>query len=84
MKCGDPWDKLKTKVLVCQSIKSQLTKVKDRTGYLDEYAMGPHDESHIIIELWNVSDEVEGIPAEDYIKNIVTKLRQLRGVNVVR
>ena len=36
--------------------------------------MRPHNESHIIIELGNVLDEVKGIPAEDYVKNIVTKL----------
>ena len=45
--------------------------------------MRPHDKSHIIIKLWNVLDEVKGIFAEDDVKNIVTKLRQFRGINVV-
>ena len=45
--------------------------------------MRPHDKSHIIIKLWNVLDEVKGIFAEDDVKDIVTKLRQIRGINVV-
>ena len=39
--------------------------------------------SVVVIKLWNVLDEVKGIFAEDDVKNIVTKLRQFRGINVV-
>ena len=45
--------------------------------------MRPHDKSYIIIELGNIFDEVKGIPAEDDVKNIVTKLGQFRGINIV-
>ena len=49
------------------------TKLKQGTGDFDEDSMTSEQKLDIIVEFWNVRDEMKRIPGEDDIKVVVSK-----------
>ena len=52
------------------------TKVKQGTGDLDKYSVASQEEFHIVIELGDVADEMERVPGDDHIEDVVSEGRK--------
>ena len=52
------------------------TEVKQGTGDLYEYSVASQEKLHIVIELGNVADEMERVPGDDHIEDVVSQGRE--------
>ena len=83
MICADPPDKLNEKLLSLRlPAKYFHTKLKERTWNFDEDPVTSEEKLDIIVELWNIRNEMESVAGEDHIKVVVSQRWEIRGINV--
>ena len=52
------------------------TEIKQGTGDLYKYSVASQEKLHVVIQLRDVADEMERVPSDDHIEDVVSEARK--------